>query len=49
MQQQIHTTHPILTARNVMPFFFALGFLFISIGIGMLVVSKQTKELVSPP
>ena len=30
-----------------MPFFFILGIVFIPVGIGMLVVSEKTKELVS--
>lgn len=45
-QQQLKACRPILTAVNVMPLFLAAGIAFIPIGIGMLVASNNTKELV---
>lgn len=39
--------HPVLTAGNVMPYFLIIGIAFVGIGIGMIIVSDQTKELVS--
>jgi hypothetical protein len=45
-QQEMKAVRPFLTAGNVMPLFLILGIVFIPVGIGMLVVSEATKELV---
>ena len=46
MQQQVKTVYPIMNARNALPFFFGLGIVFIPIGLGIIVVSEQTTDLV---
>ncbi|XP_050544895.1 cell cycle control protein 50A [Daktulosphaira vitifoliae] len=43
-QQRLPAWQPILTARNVMPIFFALAIAFIPIGIGLLFLTNQVQE-----
>ena len=45
-QQRMKAVHPVLTAGTVMPYFLIIGIAFVGIGIGMIIVSDQTKELV---
>ncbi len=47
MRQELPTVYPLLHARNVMPYVLILGIVFIGIGVGLLIVSEKTKELVN--
>lgn len=43
-QQRLPAWQPILTARNVMPIFFALAAAFIPIGLGLLYLTKLVSK-----
>lgn len=43
-QQRLPAWQPILTAGTVLPAFFVIGLIFIPIGIGLYVTSKNIKE-----
>lgn len=43
-QQRLPAWQPILTAGTVLPAFFMIGLIFIPIGIGLFVTSKNIKE-----
>uniref|UniRef100_A0A2S2Q413 Cell cycle control protein 50A n=1 Tax=Sipha flava TaxID=143950 RepID=A0A2S2Q413_9HEMI len=43
-QQRLPAWQPILTARNVMPIFFAVAAAFIPIGLGLLYLTNQVQE-----
>lgn len=44
-QQRLPAWQPILTARNVMPIFFAVAAAFIPIGLGLLYLTNQVNHL----
>lgn len=46
IQQTLPALEPIYTARNVLPYFFGIGVAFVSIGIGLMHVNNQVKEVI---
>lgn len=45
-QQRLPAWQPIMTASSVLPVFFAIGIIFIPLGIGLLITSNNVRETI---